>query len=64
MSDEIEFSPAIPWPERFDVQKRIKELRSYLNPKNPRYRSKQVVNIKAVIQLYEDGIIDGSEDVS
>src|SRR4051794_11399761 len=63
MSDKIEFSPAIPWPEPFDVQKRIKELRSYLDPKNPRYRSKQVVNIKAVIQLYEDGIIDGSKKV-
>jgi hypothetical protein len=63
MSDKIEFSPAIPWPEPFDVQKRIKELLSYLDPKNPLYRSKQVVNIKAVIQLYEDGIIDGSEEV-
>ena len=63
MSNKIEFSPAIPWVVPFDVQKRIQELRGYLDSKNPRYRSKQVVNIKAVIQLYEDGIIDGSKKV-
>jgi hypothetical protein len=64
MSDKVEFSPAIPWPAPFDVQKRIQELRGYLDPKNPRYEfEQQHVNIKAVIQPYEDGIIDGSEDV-
>jgi hypothetical protein len=65
MPDKIEFSPAIPWPAPFDVQKRIQELRGYLDPKNPRYEfEQQHINIKAVIQLYEDGIIDGSgEDV-
>ena len=61
--DKIEFSPAIPWPAPFDVQKRIQELRGYLDPKNPWYEFEQNVNIKAVIQLYEDGIIDGSEEV-
>jgi hypothetical protein len=62
--DKIEFSPAIPWPAPFDVQKRIQELRGYLDPKNPWYEfEQQHVNIKAVIQLYEDGIIDGSEEV-
>jgi hypothetical protein len=62
MSDKLKFSPAIPWPATFDVQERIKELRSYLDPKHPWYKSEQLVNIKAVIQLYEDGIIDGSEE--
>jgi hypothetical protein len=47
--------------EPFDVQKRIQELRGYLDPKNPRYqREEQHTNIKTVIQLYEDGKIDGS----
>ena len=60
----MEFSPAIPWPAPFDVKKRIQELRGYLDPKNPRYEfEQQHVNIKAVIQLYEDGKIDGSEEV-
>src|SRR5438045_9626840 len=64
MSDKIEISPAIPWPAPFDVQKRIQKLRGYLDPKNPRYECEQQhVNIKAVIQLYEDGKIDGSEEV-
>ena len=64
MSDKIEFSPAIPWTAPFDVQKRIQELRGYLDPKNPWYECEQQhVNIKAAIQLYEDGIIDGSEEV-
>jgi hypothetical protein len=63
MSNKIEFSPAIPWPAPFDVQKRIQELRGYLDPKHPWYECEQLVNIKAVIQLYEDKKIDGSEDV-
>jgi hypothetical protein len=64
MPDKIEFSPAIGWPVPFDVQKRIQELRGYLDPKNPYYeREQQHVNIRAAIQLYEDGKIDGSEPV-
>jgi hypothetical protein len=63
MSDKIKFSPAIPWPTPFGVQKRMEELRGYLDPKHPWYRSEQFVNIKAVIQLYEDGTIDGSKEV-
>jgi hypothetical protein len=55
MSNTIEFSPAIPWPEPFDVQKRIQELRGYLDPKNTQYeRKEQHANIRAAIQLYED----------
>jgi hypothetical protein len=64
MPEKIEFSPAIAWPVPFDVQKRIQELRGYLDPKNPQYECEQQhVNIKAAIQLYEDGKIDGSEPV-
>jgi hypothetical protein len=37
MSEPIEFSPAIPWVVPFDVQKRIQELRGYLDPKNHQY---------------------------
>jgi hypothetical protein len=64
MPDTTEFSPAIPWREPFDVQKRIQELRGYLDPKNPQYeRKEQHANIRAAIQLYEDGKIDGEEEV-
>jgi hypothetical protein len=64
MTDTTEFSPAIPWREFPDVQTRIQELRGYLDPKNPQYeRKEQHTNIKAAIQLYEDGKIDGEEEV-
>jgi hypothetical protein len=64
MSKTIQFSPAIPWPVPFDIQKRIEELRGYLDPKNPQYeRGQQHVNIRAAIQLYEDGKSDGSQEV-
>jgi hypothetical protein len=60
-----EFSPAIPIPAAPpDIQKRIQELHSYLNPKNPDYQpEEQHVNIKAAITLYEDEKIDGVEQV-
>ena len=64
MEVTAEFSPAIPFPEPFDVQKRILELRGYLDPNNPNYQPKQQhTNIKAAIKLYEDGKIDGVEQV-
>jgi len=64
MSDKIEFSPAIPWPEPFDVQKRIQALHGYLDPKNPQYeREQQHVNIRDAIQLYRDGKFDWSENI-
>jgi hypothetical protein len=60
----IEFSPVIPLPIPFDVQKRIQELRSYLDPNHPDYQPKQQhTNIKAAIKLYEDGKIDGVEQI-
>jgi hypothetical protein len=58
------FSPAIPLPKPFDVKQRIQELRGYLDPKDPFYQPKQQhTNIKAAIKLYEDGKIDGVEEV-
>jgi hypothetical protein len=51
MANKIEFSPAIPIPLVFDVQKRIQELRSYLDPNNPNYQPEQQhINIKAAIK--------------
>jgi hypothetical protein len=64
MEAAAEFSPAIPFPEPFDVQKRIQELRGYLDPKNPHYQPEQQhTNIKAAIKLYEDGKINGEEEI-
>jgi hypothetical protein len=64
MEATIEFSPAIPWPQPPDVQKRIQELRGSLDPNNPNYQPEQQhTNIKAGIKLYEDGKIDGVEHV-
>jgi hypothetical protein len=64
MEATTEFSPAIPFPEPFDVQKRIQELRGYLDPKNPDYQPEQQhTNIKAVIKLYEDGKFNGEGEV-
>jgi hypothetical protein len=49
----------------FDVSKRIQELRGYLDPTNPDYQpERQHINIKAAIKLYEDGKIDGVQQVS
>ncbi len=61
---QIEFSPAIPIPFVFDVQKRIQQLRDFLDPKHPLYQPEQQhVNIKAVIKLYEDKKIDGIQGI-
>jgi hypothetical protein len=46
------------------VQKRIQQLRSYLDPGDPWYQPEQQhTNIRATIRLYEDGKIDGLERV-
>jgi hypothetical protein len=64
MEATIEFSPAIPIPISVDVQKRIQELHGYLDPNNPHYQPEQQhTNIKAAIKLYEDGKINGVEQV-
>ncbi|KAI9775756.1 MAG: hypothetical protein M1839_000884 [Geoglossum umbratile] len=60
----ITFSPGIPFPVEFDVQNRILQLRSYLDPNDAWYQpEKQHTNIKAAIKLYEDGKINGVEQV-
>jgi hypothetical protein len=62
MEAMIEFSLGILFPTPSDVQKRIQQLRSYLDPNDPNYQPEQQhTNIKAVIKLYEDGKIDGVE---
>jgi hypothetical protein len=65
MEATIEFSPAIPIPAAPpDIQKRIQQLRGYLDPNNPDHQPEQQhINIKAAIKLYEDGKIDGVEQV-
>jgi len=64
METTIKFSPAIPLPKPFDVKQHIQELRGYLDPKDPFYQPKQQhTNIKAAIKLYENGKIDGMEEV-
>jgi hypothetical protein len=63
METTIEFSPGIPFTVPFDVQKRIQELYGYLDPNNPHHQPEQHTNIKAAIKLYEDGKIDGVEQV-
>src|SRR5271155_5685707 len=64
MDATIKFPSANLFPTPFDVQKRIQRLRSYLDPNDPNYQPEQQhTNIKAVIKLYEDGKIDGVEQV-
>ena len=64
MESTIKWLPAFSRPFTFDVQKRIQELRGYLDPKNPHYQPEQQhTNIKAAIKLYEEGKIDGVEQV-
>ena len=63
MEATIKWLPGIS-PTPFDVQKRIQELRGYLDPNDPTYQPEQQhTNIKAAIKLYEDGKIDGVEQV-
>lgn len=62
---KIKWLPSPPINPPFNVEERIKTLRSYLNPNNPLYQPKrQHVNIEAVIKLYEEGKIDGIRPIS
>jgi hypothetical protein len=64
MEATIKWLPAISNPVPFDVPKRIQQLRGYLDPNDSTYQPKQQhTNIKAAIKLYEDGKIDGVEQV-
>ena len=50
------FSPAIPVPSTFDVEKYIAQLKDYLDPKSPHHEPpQQHVNINKLIELYETG---------
>jgi hypothetical protein len=63
---KIQFSPAVPMPVPFDVKERIQQLRNFLDPNHPHYQlvpEYQHVNIKAIIKLYEEGKIDGTQKV-
>lgn len=61
---QVEFSPAIPIPRVFDVQRHIQVLRDCLDPKHPLYQPEQQhINIKAVIKLYEDKELNGTQEV-
>jgi hypothetical protein len=65
MEATVEFSPGILFPTPFDLQKRIQQLRGYLDPNNSDYQPEQLhANIiKVAVRLYEDGKIDGVEQV-
>lgn len=58
---KITFTP-IPPPPKFDVQKRIADLQHALEPNHElSARLEQHKNILAVIKLYQDGKLDGSQ---
>ena len=58
---KITFNP-IPPPPKFDVQKRIADLQHALKPNHElSARPEQHKNILAVIKLYQDGKLDGSQ---
>ena len=60
----ITFGPVMPMPPVFDVQERIEQLLSYLEPSNPMYQPEpQHINIKAAITLYQEGKLDGFQRV-
>lgn len=58
----LPLNPCPPVP--FDVQARINELRSHLDPDSPIYeRPEQHENIETAITLYEEGKINGVDRV-
>ena len=51
-------------PSVRDIPQRLRELRAYLDPNDPRYeREEQHINIRTAIALYEAGTIDGIRKV-
>ena len=60
---KIKFDPGF-IPPPLDIKKRLEQLRSYLDPNDLWYQPEyQHTNIRAVIKLYEEGKIDGTEHV-
>jgi hypothetical protein len=47
---KIEFTPVVQIPDPFDIEKRIQELRSYLDPKSPDYQH-SIVLYHLVVKL-------------
>ncbi|KAI9763427.1 MAG: hypothetical protein M1840_000508 [Geoglossum simile] len=63
-TNPVTFAPAFPMPRVFDVQERIRQLRSFLDASDPWYQPEpQHININAAIKLYEDGKLDGIQQV-
>ncbi|KAH0560044.1 hypothetical protein GP486_003438 [Trichoglossum hirsutum] len=63
-ADPVIFAPAFPLPFVFNVEERLQQLRSYLEPGNPMYQPEpQHVNIRAAIKLYKEGKINGLQTV-
>ena len=51
-------------PIQFDRSARLDQLRGFLNPDDPRYeREGQHTNIRALIELYEEKVLDGTQTV-
>jgi len=60
---KIKFDPGR-LPPPIDVKKRLEQLRGYLDPNDPWYQPEyQHINIRVIIKLYEEGLIDGSQYV-
>ncbi|KAH8593170.1 hypothetical protein B0O99DRAFT_628286, partial [Bisporella sp. PMI_857] len=60
---KIKFDPGF-IPPPLDIKKRLEQLRGYLDPNDPWYQPEyQHTNIRAIIKLYEEGLIDGSQHV-
>jgi hypothetical protein len=57
MEATIDFAPAIPFPRSFDVQKRIQELRGYLDPNNSDYQPEQQ-HTNTVIQVTKARLVN------
>lgn len=53
-----------PLPQReFNIEERITTLEQYIDPKSPLYQPEgQHDNIKAVIEMYKTGELDGKGD--
>lgn len=60
-TNHIKFLPIISIPLVFDMQRHIQEPYSFLELNHPLYQPKQVINIKAVIRLYEEKEIDSTQ---
>ncbi|OBT80673.1 hypothetical protein VF21_00361 [Pseudogymnoascus sp. 05NY08] len=57
----IKFTPAIPFPDEFVAEKRVKQLHEFLDVTNEKYQpTTQHANILSAINAYETGLINGT----